>query len=80
MVLPAMELVRKVRNGILIGIKYMKDKTLDWKTLLIAGVVISIAAKLLQDSMPMFSAIGVLGDIMILLGIVNWIGSLSKKK
>ncbi len=58
----------------------MKDKTLDWKTLLIAGVVISIAAKLLQDSMPMFSAIGVLGDIMILLGIVNWIGSLSKKK
>lgn len=48
--------------------------------LLILGFAMHSIAYFIQDSYPLFSAVGVLGDIMFLLGLVNLISTLIKKK
>lgn len=55
-------------------------KSLSWKMLLILGFAMHSIAYFIQDSYPLFSAVGVLGDIMFLLGLVNLISTLIKKK
>lgn len=54
-------------------------KKLSWKILLFGGLLLDIIARFLQDNV-LFQALGVLGDIMFLLGLVNLITILIKKR
>jgi len=56
------------------------NKPLSWKMLLIVGFILHTVAYFLTQYNEFLSAIGVIGDIMFLLGIVNWIVYLVKKQ
>lgn len=56
------------------------NQSLSWKTMIIGGLILSIVGKILQETEIAFSFIGVIGDVLFLLGIVGGIGSLFKKK
>lgn len=55
-------------------------KSLSWKMLLIVGFALHTIAYFVQDYYSLFSAVGVIGDIMFLLGLVNLIVYLIKKR
>lgn len=56
------------------------NQSLSWKSMLIGGLILSILGKILTSYEIMFSAVGVLGDMLFLFGIAGGIGSLFKKK
>ncbi len=56
------------------------NKPLSWKMLLIVGAVLHTVAYFLTSYYILFSWVGVLGDIMFLLGLVNSIVYFIKKK
>jgi hypothetical protein len=55
-------------------------KLLSWKMLLIVGFTLHTIAYFIQGYYPLFSAVGVIGDIMFVLGLVNLIVYLVKKR
>ena len=55
-------------------------KNLSWQVLLIGGFVLHLLGYFLNTYSVVFSGLGVIGDIMFLLGIVNFITYLIRRK
>lgn len=56
------------------------NKPLSWKMLLIVGFILHTVAYFLNPFSGVFPWVGILGDIMFLLGLVNLVVYLVKKK